>query len=101
MAVKLASGQEILKHLTSGDFRQLEASARRMQVLNLLEQWLREEDFVHKSEYQGQLNAFEFATKELIRHADDENIEGVLKAYIALTESCVRCHKLIRDVPKE
>lgn len=97
MQVKLTSAQQILAHLTSGDFEKLQTSARRMQVMNLLEQWSRDEDFTDKSDYEGQLNAFEFATKELIRHADDKDIDGALKSYVALTESCVNCHKLIRD----
>ncbi|MCA9073389.1 MAG: hypothetical protein KDA93_00045 [Planctomycetaceae bacterium] len=97
MSVKLTSAQRILEDLTTGDFDGLEAHARRMQVMNLLEQWIRDEDVERKSDYQGQLNAFEFATKELIRHAADDNSEGALKAYVALTESCVRCHDLIRD----
>ena len=97
MSVKLTSAQRILEDLTTGDFERLAADARRMHVMNFLEQWLREEDFEEKSDYQGQLNAFEFSTKELIRHAADENSEGSLKAYVAMTESCVRCHDLIRD----
>jgi hypothetical protein len=97
MAAKLTSSQQILEHLTRGEFEELETSARRMQVMNFLEQWLREEDFARESEYQGQLNAFEFATKELTRHAGDENVDGALNAYVAMTESCVRCHSLIRD----
>lgn len=97
MQVKLTSAQQILEHLTSGDFENLQTSARRMQVMNFLEQWSRDADFTNKSEYQGQLNKFEFATRELIRHADDENINGALQSYVAMTESCVNCHTLIRD----
>ncbi|MGD9857471.1 MAG: hypothetical protein AB7U20_21220 [Planctomycetaceae bacterium] len=99
MAVKLSSAQQIFEHLTRGDFEQLETSARRMQVLNFLEQWQREREFKQASDYQGQLNAFEFSTKELMRHAKDKNVDGALKAYLAMSESCVRCHELIRDVP--
>lgn len=98
MEVKLTSSQQILEHLTRGDFEKMQTSARRMQVLNFLEQWMRDQDFARKSDYQGQLNVFEFATKELIRHAGDKNVEGALKSYTTLTESCVRCHQLIRDV---
>ncbi|MGE4002765.1 MAG: hypothetical protein AB7I48_21415, partial [Planctomycetaceae bacterium] len=80
MAVKLSSAQQIFEHLTRGDFEQLETSARRMQVLNFLEQWQREREFKQASDYQGQLNAFEFSTKELMRHAKDKNVDGALKA---------------------
>ena len=97
MSVKLNSAQQILEDLTTGDFKRLETDARRMQVLNFLEQWARDKSFKQESEYQGQLNAFEFATKELVRHAADKNTEGALKSYVALTESCVHCHELIRD----
>jgi hypothetical protein len=97
MAVKLTSAQQILEHLSTGDFDKLQASARRMQVINFLEQWQRDNDFTGKSDYQEQLNAFEFATKELIRHAGDKDIGGALKSYHAVTDSCVQCHILIRD----
>jgi hypothetical protein len=51
---------------------------------------------VHEqADYQGQLNDFEFSTKELIRQADDEDIDGALKSYVAMTKSCVNCHELI------
>jgi hypothetical protein len=97
MAAKLVSSQNILSDLTHGDFESLEGNARRMQVISLLQQWMRDTNFEHKSEYEGQINAFDFATKELIRHASDQNIEGALQAYLDMTTSCVHCHELIRD----
>jgi len=97
MEVKRLSAAEVFSALTVGDFKQLETSARRMQILNLLEQWRRDNAFEKESDYQGQLNAFEFATKELIRTAKAKDVDGALGAYINLTQSCVRCHKLIRD----
>jgi hypothetical protein len=97
MAAKLVSSQNIISDLTHGDFESLEENARRMQVINLLEQWARDEAFEHRSAYEGQLNAFEFSTKELVRHANDQNIDGALQAYLDMTTSCVRCHELIRD----
>lgn len=97
MAAKLVSSQNILGDLTHGDFEGLEQNARRMQVISLLEQWLRDTEFEHRSEYEGQLNAFEFATKELVRHAVDHNTEGALQAYLDMTASCVHCHQLIRN----
>lgn len=101
MAAKLVSSQNILSDLTHGDFESLEENARRMQVISLLQQWLRDTDFEHKSEYEGQINAFDFATKELIRHASDHNTEGVLQAYLDMTTSCVHCHELIREPLEE
>ncbi|MCA8996716.1 MAG: hypothetical protein KDA80_07020 [Planctomycetaceae bacterium] len=97
MDVKLRSSQQILEALTQGDTDHVATSARRMLIINLLEQRLRKDDFKHKSEYQGELNRFEFATKEIIRTAEADDIDGCLAAYQMLCASCVQCHKLIRD----
>lgn len=97
MASKLNSAQEIFEDLMRGNFEELEGNARRMQVINLLEQWARDEDFERMSDYVGQLNAFEFSIKELVRHAGDQNTAGALQAYQDMTASCVQCHELIRD----
>ncbi|MEZ6057603.1 MAG: hypothetical protein R3C01_12960 [Planctomycetaceae bacterium] len=97
MKVKQRSAEEIFASLTNGDFKQLETSARRMQLLNVLEQWRRDHDLKNDSHYQAQLNAFEFATKELIRTAKDKDIDGALNSYVDMTRSCVRCHQAIRD----
>ncbi|MFV0445119.1 MAG: hypothetical protein ACK5Q5_16205 [Planctomycetaceae bacterium] len=97
MKLKLVSSQQVFEGLTDGDFKKVENSARRMLVLNLLEQWAKRNEFTKKSEYRGQLNAFEFSVKELVRHAEDHDAEGALEAYVSMSRSCVRCHQLIRD----
>ncbi len=100
MQIKLKSSQEILAGLTQGDFKKVEDQGRRLLVFNILENWRLENKLVNDSDYQGQLNAFEFATKELVRYANSKDIDGALNSYQLLTRSCVECHKLIRDVPK-
>jgi hypothetical protein len=55
-----------------------EAGAR-MQVMSLMENWfIGNEKSNATSKYRQQLNRFDFATKELIRHADDGNIDEPL-----------------------
>lgn len=99
MQIKLTSAQEVFAGLTSGDFDQVQKSARRMQVISIMEQWSkRRGEYATRSEYEGQLNAFDFATKELVREARQKDAEGTLEAYVLLSRSCVRCHQLIRDV---
>jgi hypothetical protein len=99
MLAKLTGSQNILAHLTRGDIGAVATDARRMQVMTYLEQWLTASEIEELSEYRGQLNAFEFSTKELIRHAEDGNVNGALDAYVDMTRTCVKCHQLIRDVP--
>ena len=98
MELKLRSSQQVFESLTHGEFDKIETAARRMLVLNLLEQWMKRKEFTRQSEYKGQLNAFEFSVKELVRHAEDNNTEGALEAYVTMSRSCVRCHELIRDL---
>jgi len=100
MQIKLHASQEILAGLTNADFKKIEDQSRRLLVFHILENWLQENPFSGGSEYQGQLNSFEFATKELVRTSEAKDIDGALDSYVLLTRSCVECHKLIRDVPK-
>lgn len=97
MQMKLRSSQEILAGLTSGDFQIIEDQSRRLIVFNILEKYTSDKRIRNESAYQGQLNAFEFATKELQRNAKAKDIDGTLKSYQSLTASCVECHKLLRD----
>jgi hypothetical protein len=97
MKLKLISSQQAFDGLTHGEFERVENAARRMLVLNLLEQWAKRKEFTLQSEYRGQLHAFEFAVKELVRHSEDHDMDGALDAYVAMSRSCVRCHELIRD----
>ena len=99
MKVKLKASQEIFAGLTNGDAKAIEVNSRRMLLINVLEQWKQDNEFTQQSDYDAQLNAFEFATKELVRTAKDDDIDGALEAYVLLSKSCVKCHQLIRDVP--
>lgn len=101
MHAKLQASQEIFAGLTHGDLDTVKHRARRMLANNVLENWLRKNEFTRKSAYQGQMNAFEFANKELIRNAEDGDIDGTLEAYVRLSRSCVECHKLIREPAKK
>lgn len=100
MLAKLESSQQIFAGLTRGDLDTVKQRAQGMLLINFLESWLRDNEFTKKSAYQGQLNAFEFANKELIRNAGDGDIDGTLNAWQRLSRSCVECHKLIRDTKK-
>ena len=44
-----------------------------------------------------QLQIFQNANQQMIRMADDENLDGAALAYVQLTLSCVNCHKIVRD----
>jgi len=101
MQAKLKKSQKILASLTEGDFKSVEKNARAMRNFGILESWLRNSPETSQSEYKAQLNKFEFANKELIRMAEDKNADGAASAFAAITITCVKCHKLIRDVEEK
>ena len=96
MQKKLEHSQKILAGLTKADFEMIQSSARKMEDLNFLEQWGRED----LPEYKRQLRYFDDANKELIRQAGKKNLGGATLAYTQMTLSCVHCHNVVRDVTK-
>lgn len=102
MKAKLIGSQAILEQLMKGEMSAVSESAARMQVMSLMENWfIGDEKNERTSKYRQQLNRFDFATKELIRHADDGKIDEAFESYTEMTRTCVQCHKLIRDVPAQ
>ncbi len=97
MKAKQVHAQDIFAGLTDGDFDKMAASGRLLLGSGILEAWLKSRDFEKRSDYRGQMYALDYANKELIRHAEDRNIEGALSAYLSLSQACVRCHMLLRD----
>ncbi len=96
MQKKLQYSTAILAGLTSEDFEQIAKNAHSMNALGHLEKWVR----AGSSDYGSQLKIFEFANKQLIEMANDENLDGAAIAFVQLTLSCVNCHKVVRGPPR-
>jgi hypothetical protein len=93
MQKKLAYSERILAGLASEDFKEIGKNARSMNAVGQLEKWVR----ANTPEYRTQLKLFQYANGQLIRMADDENLDGAALAFVQLTLSCVNRHKLVRD----
>ena len=93
MKQKLAYSQRILNGLATEDFAMIEENATAMKGLSRIERFVR-----GKTEgYRTHLKTFEFATNELIRNSEQQNLDGATLAFTQLTISCVNCHKEIRN----
>ena len=92
MQKKLDYSQKILSGLATEDFKAIHENATAMGKLNILERFFH----AKTKEYQTQLKIFGYANQELVRLADEKNIDGAALAYMQLTMSCVNCHKLLR-----
>lgn len=93
MKKKMEYSQNILEGLAKADFAAIEKNASSMNSLAQIENWVR----ANTPEYKRELTTFRAANKGLIRMAQDEDVDGATLAFMQLTQSCVQCHKLIRD----
>ncbi len=92
MKQKLKYSQEILNGLAQEDYELIAKNATAMQGLNKIEFFVRQKP----EGYRTQLKSFQFSVNELVRNAEDENIDGATLAFTQMTISCVNCHKEVR-----
>jgi cytochrome c556 len=93
MRTKLEHSQKILGGLAAGDFDAIAASARAMNNLSALERHVR----AGAPGYRDQLHLFRIANEDLIKQAQQDNLDGCALAFHQLTLSCVKCHQALRD----
>lgn len=93
MKKKLDYSQNILAGLTEEDYDVIADNARAMKGLGKFEAFVRNRN----AAYTRQLQAFEEINDEIIRQADNDNVEGVALAFTQLTINCVNCHKVLRQ----
>lgn len=94
MKKKLEYSEKVLEGLAEADFELIEANAKKMTALGTIEVFVRGRD----EEYGHEYRVFERSARELIRAAQDQNIDRASLAYVGLTLSCVNCHKHLRDL---
>jgi len=96
MQKKLEYAQNVLSGLATEDFEAIGKNARTMKTLGVLEKWVH----AKSDAYRTQLKIFDYANDELIRQADEENVDGCGVAYMQLTLSCINCHRVVRDLSR-
>ena len=92
MEQKMNYSQAILRGLATGDLRNVAMNADQMRMLSKIEGFLRRKE----PGYQDQLKAFDFAGKEIARHARAGNLEGAAMSFQKMTISCFSCHAILR-----
>ena len=92
MKQKLGYSQKVFAGLTSGDMAQVRQSAQAMRLVNKLESFVRRR---HPA-YRAQLRVFQLANDEIIKGAEEQNLERATLGYTQLTVSCISCHRHLR-----
>lgn len=93
MRKKLDLSRNMLGGIAEGDFAEIAKNAQALRTLSKFE------SFVRRSTpgYRTQVDFFEHSLDEIIRQAKKENLEGVTLGFNQLTQSCVSCHKQLRE----
>lgn len=92
MKQKLERSKDILEGMSTGNLDQIAKSAEALNILTKIEAFARGKT----AGYRTQLQFFNEANDEIIRQANEENLEGVSLSFHQLTNSCVQCHKQLR-----
>lgn len=97
MQTKRRHAEQIFSALTDGDFEQMELSGRRMLVAGVIEKWFAENPLKDDVEYCAQLKAFDGATRDFVKEAQDKDLDEAFDAYVRMSRACVECHHLMRN----
>ena len=94
MQKKLKHAQEILEGVSLEDFRKIQNAADELVRISRAGEFLN----AHKSaEYQIQTQLFQRTAQTISLRAQQKNLDGVLLAYLDMSMTCVKCHKVTRN----
>lgn len=93
MRKKLDLSRNLLGGIAAGDFEEISKNAHTMRTLSKFESFVRRKT----PGYRTQVDFFEHSLDEIIDQSKKENLEGVTLGFNLLTNSCVSCHKQLRE----
>lgn len=93
MSKKLEYSQNLLQALMNDDYEKAAENVRHMQSFTRLEDMFRSE----RPNYRQQFIAFRDSVADLSQAVRDKNDEHMSAAYLRMIQSCVGCHKELRQ----
>lgn len=94
MRDKLLATQRLLQGIALNDYNKIGRSADELIRISRTGEWI-----AYKTpKYEMNSNEFRRAAEEISNKARVKNLDGVTLAYQDLVNSCVRCHKYMREV---
>ena len=93
MRAKLVHSQQILEDLALEDFASMAKNAEQLRLLSLDANW----QVLQTEEYAMHSRDFRQAAAGLIAASEKKNLDGAVLAYFQMTQSCVNCHRHVRD----
>jgi hypothetical protein len=91
MRQKLLHTQKILEAVVTSDWARLETESRALERVTQEPAWMS----LKLPEYAKRSLAFQHTVQDLHRAASRRDLEATPKAYVAVTLSCVDCHRYL------
>jgi hypothetical protein len=93
MRPKLLHSQRLLEGLSLENYELIAKEARALRNISETADW----QVLPSLEYVRYSGDFQRLCNELIRNANEKNLDGASLAYLQLTLNCVECHKHVRQ----
>jgi hypothetical protein len=93
MKRKLVSSQKVLEGLAVIDFKTIAQHAEELIAISKEAEW----KVIKTPRYELFSNDFRRTADELVKYANEKNVDAAALSYVELTLTCVKCHKHVRE----
>lgn len=94
MRVKLDASGQVLEGLAMEDFALIKEGARKLNEMSTAEKWRVTNDAL----YRNFSDDFQRVTGELVKAAEDENLDRAALKWMDVTMNCIECHRYARGI---
>jgi hypothetical protein len=93
MKKKLVRSQNLLEGLARHDFEKIAENGEELLAISKRTQW----KVSNTRLYMVYSNEFQSNVEDLVKNARKKNVDATALSYVALTLTCVKCHKHVRE----
>lgn len=94
MRMKLSASSMILEGLAIEDFGLIKQGATKLNEMSTAEKWRVSNDALYRN-FSGD---FQRVTKDLVKAAEDENLDRAALKWVDATMGCIECHRYARGM---
>lgn len=94
MRLKLTASSMILEGLSVEDFGLIKQGASKLNEMSTTEKWRVSNDALYRN-FSGD---FQRVTKDLVKAAEDENLDRAALKWVDATMGCIECHRYARGM---
>lgn len=94
MRLKLQASEKVLEGLAVENFALIKEGAQKLNEMSGAEQWRVTNDALYRN-YSGD---FQRVTKDLVKAAEEENLDRAALKWMDATMNCIECHRYARGI---